>query len=167
MLRRTHKLPTRSAHAKKASGKTSTPFTRKLCELYTRATFVGTDEDADDRGVASRVGIASCDEGSAPAVDCDSEAARILCVVEDNAKCSISIVGVGLKAGEVVHDSFVDSSGDRAQLVTRLQHLRPCEIILPHPSTPTSLSKATEDAIERCVPAVAQATSDSRQRLPY
>lgn len=43
---------------------------------------------------------------------------------EEFPKVRVGIVAVDVRTGKVVHDTFVESSGQRQELDTRLRHLR-------------------------------------------
>ncbi|KAF9264759.1 hypothetical protein L218DRAFT_972361 [Marasmius fiardii PR-910] len=112
-----------TAALKKVSDNRNAPFKRKLFRLYTAATFV------DDLSSADEI------ERYAPP--------PILCIIEDSKGANDSQVTIGLIAispstGDVIWDEF-DDVLMRLGLETRLEHLKPTEILvlrdgLTHPT---------------------------------
>ncbi|WVQ74512.1 hypothetical protein IAR50_004113 [Cryptococcus sp. DSM 104548] len=131
---------TETAALKKAGDNRNAPFTRELTHLYTTSTYV-----EESSLMSSATGA---DEpihpGSAP-----PPTNALLVVVEDSSGTSgndgdvtIALISVVPGTGEVTWDEFTDSRV-RTELETRLAHLRPTEMILPH-----DLSKPTRKVLE-------------------
>ncbi|CAM9141631.1 unnamed protein product, partial [Laminaria digitata] len=70
----------------------------------------------------------------------------------------VGLVAVDVRTGKVVHDTFVEASGQRQELDTRLRHLRPLELLAPGPR----LSKATEATLSRYCKSAVDARGDKR-----
>lgn len=120
-----------TAALKSAGDNKSAPFTRKLTNLYTKATFI---ESLDQDEEQSFVG------GRAPSSQ------FIMCIHEQpmggsgpDERVKLAMVAVQPATGDIVYDEFVDGHF-RNELETRLLHLQPAELIVP--SEP--MSKATE-----------------------
>ena len=109
---------TETAALKKQGANKSGPFERELTALYTRATYIGAGVDSLDS--SSPLGrstqyIMALDE-------------RSVGVTQRNT--TLSVVVVQPATGEVIYDHF-DDDALRAALATRLEHLQPCELLLP------------------------------------
>ncbi|KAF9903426.1 Mismatch repair protein msh3 [Linnemannia zychae] len=120
-----------TAALKSAGDNKSAPFTRKLTNLYTKATFI---ESLDQDEEQSFVG------GKAPSSQ------FIMCIHEQplggsgpDEKVKLAMIAVQPATGDIVYDEFVDGHF-RNELETRLLHLQPAELIVPV----EPMSKATE-----------------------
>ncbi|KAG7092381.1 hypothetical protein E1B28_008738 [Marasmius oreades] len=103
-----------TAALKKISDNRNAPFERKLHRLYTAATFVDDLSSVDDV------------EKYAPP--------PILCIIEDsnagNGQVILGLIAISPSTGDVIWDEFEDVLM-RLELETRLEHLRPTEILVP------------------------------------
>ncbi|KAF9295757.1 Mismatch repair protein msh3 [Linnemannia elongata] len=120
-----------TAALKSAGDNKSAPFTRKLTNLYTKATFI---ESLDQDEEQSFVG------GKAPSSQ------FIMCIHEQplggsgpDERVKLAMIAVQPATGDIVYDEFVDGHF-RNELETRLLHLQPAELIVPT----EPMSKATE-----------------------
>ncbi|KAG0296612.1 Mismatch repair protein msh3 [Linnemannia gamsii] len=120
-----------TAALKSAGDNKSAPFTRKLTNLYTKATFI---ESLDQDEEQSFVG------GRAPSSQ------FIMCIHEQpmggsgpDERVKLAMIAVQPATGDIVYDEFVDGHF-RNELETRLLHLQPAELIVPT----EPMSKATE-----------------------
>ncbi|KAL0580265.1 Mismatch repair protein msh3 [Marasmius crinis-equi] len=105
-----------TAALKKVSDNRNAPFDRQLVRLYTAATFVEDLSSVDDL------------EKYAPP--------PILCIVEDETRTggkdghvTIGLIAISPSTGDVVWDEF-DDVLMRLDLETRIEHLRPTEILI-------------------------------------
>ncbi|KAG0378924.1 Mismatch repair protein msh3 [Mortierella sp. AD032] len=120
-----------TAALKSAGDNKSAPFTRKLTNLYTKATFIESlDQDEEQTFVG----------GKAPSSQ------FIMCIHEQpmggsgpDEKVKLAMIAVQPATGDIVYDEFVDGHF-RNELETRLLHLQPAELIVPV----EPMSKATE-----------------------
>ncbi|KAG0277073.1 Mismatch repair protein msh3 [Linnemannia exigua] len=120
-----------TAALKSAGDNKSAPFTRKLTNLYTKATFIESlDQDEEQTFVGGR----------APSSQ------FIMCIHEQlmggngpDEKVKLAMIAVQPATGDIVYDEFVDGHF-RNELETRLLHLQPAELIVPM----EPMSKATE-----------------------
>ncbi|KAG0236193.1 Mismatch repair protein msh3 [Mortierella sp. GBA43] len=125
-----------TAALKSAGDNKSAPFTRKLTNLYTKATFLESldqDEEQFQTNFASHgpssqylMGIYEQPQGGGGVDE----------------KVKISIIGVQPATGDIIYDEFVDGHF-RNELETRLLHIQPAELIVPL----ETMSKATEKLI--------------------
>ncbi|KAF9919211.1 Mismatch repair protein msh3, partial [Linnemannia zychae] len=120
-----------TAALKLAGDNKSAPFTRKLTNLYTKATFIESlDQDEEQNYIG----------GMAPSSQ------FIMCLHEQplggngpDEKVKIAMIAVQPATGDIVYDEFIDGHF-RNELETRLLHLQPAELIVPA----ESMRKATE-----------------------
>ncbi|KAJ3284327.1 Mismatch repair protein msh3 [Borealophlyctis nickersoniae] len=103
------------------------PFVRKLTQIFTKGTFVDDMVGEDDAF--------------------EVRSSYLMCINEQPSKTTaektdISIVAVQLSTGDVVFDAFEDGFM-RNELETRLLHIQPTELILPH----EQMSEPTEKMI--------------------
>ncbi|KAI9315240.1 muts domain V-domain-containing protein [Dichotomocladium elegans] len=126
---------TETAALKAAGSNKSGPFERELKELYTKGTYVDEmDNASDDLGDKA---------------DTNPHTNYLVCITEENrggsgpdALVHIGLVAVQPATGDIMYDSFEDGFM-RSELETRLLHIEPSEILLPH-----VLSKPTEKVIK-------------------
>ncbi|KAI3610488.1 dna mismatch repair protein msh3 [Moniliophthora roreri] len=102
-----------TAALKKVSDNRSGPFERMLVRLCTAATYVDDIDSVDD-----------IERYSSP---------PILCLIEDpkarkNSRVSMGMIAISPSTGDVIWDEFDDESV-RLNLETRLEHLKPTEIL--------------------------------------
>ncbi|KAL7413339.1 muts domain V-domain-containing protein [Mrakia frigida] len=131
---------TETAALKKAGDNRNTPFTRKLTNVYTSATYV--DE------------ISSLDSGSLVFPSAVPPSNALVAIVElspsssskkgkgkerEGEEVTFGLVSVVPSTGDVLWDEFTDSSM-RKELETRMTHIQPLELLLPS----AKLSKPTE-----------------------
>ncbi|XP_037657354.1 DNA mismatch repair protein Msh3 isoform X2 [Choloepus didactylus] len=146
---------TETAALKAIGDNKSSLFSRKLTALYTKSTLIG--EDVNPL-------VKLDDTQNVEEIITDTSTNYLLCIcehketVKDNKKGNIfiGIVGVQPATGEVVFDSFQDSTS-RLELETRLLCLQPVELLLP-----SDLSEPTELLIHR---ATAVSVRDDRIRV--
>ena len=122
-----------TAALKSAGDNKSAPFTRKLTNLYTKATFIESlDRDEDQFGghEPSSQYIMSISEQPQGGSEADE---RVL----------VAIMAVQPATGDIIYDEFVDGHF-RNELETRLLHIQPAELIVPM----EPMSKATEKIIK-------------------
>ncbi|KAI9489627.1 muts domain V-domain-containing protein [Zychaea mexicana] len=125
--------------ALKASGSNKGgPFLRELKHLYTKGTFV-------DEMATSELEL----DDAAGSSSSSSTSNYLLCIVEEkrggggpDERVQIGLVAVQPATGDVTYDSFEDGYM-RSELETRILHIEPCELLLPH-----ALSKATEKVVQ-------------------
>lgn len=116
-------------------------FARDLTDVYTTATFVG---DA--------------------VVTHSAEPSYMMCVLEGSADNTTTVVAVSLRTSDLIYDVFVDNAV-RSHLETRLEHLRPVELVLPvelaDPAQPqsTTASSAKRPKVDAAPPALLSITS--------
>ncbi|KAF9519406.1 hypothetical protein BS47DRAFT_1388222 [Hydnum rufescens UP504] len=116
-----------TAALKKVSENKSGPFERKLTHLYTSATFVDDLDSVDDDGYTS-----------------PSASNALVCLVEKllggmgaDERVIIGLISIIPSTGDVVYDEFQGALPDSmSQLtstynVTRMTHIKPCELLLP------------------------------------
>ncbi|KAF9544712.1 Mismatch repair protein msh3 [Mortierella hygrophila] len=120
-----------TAALKSAGDNKSAPFTRKLTNLYTKATFIESLDKDEEQNFAG---------GKAPSSQ------FIMCIHEQplggsgpDEKVKLAMIAVQPATGDIVYDEFVDGHF-RNELETRLLHLQPAELIVPT----EPMSKATE-----------------------
>ncbi|KAF7722844.1 Mismatch repair protein msh3 [Apophysomyces ossiformis] len=122
-----------TAALKAAGSNRAGPFRRELKQLYTKGTFV--------------------DEMTASDLEEDTELTAssnyLMCVVEEkrggggpDELVKTGIIAVQPATGDIIYDAFEDGYM-RSELETRLLHIEPCELLLPH-----TLSKPTEKLIK-------------------
>ncbi|KAG0006436.1 Mismatch repair protein msh3 [Modicella reniformis] len=122
-----------TAALKSAGDNKSAPFTRKLTNLYTKATFLESlDQDEEQfqgsfvgKGPSSQylMGIYEQQQGGSGADE----------------KVKIAMLAVQPATGDIIYDEFEDGHF-RNELETRLLHIQPAEFIVPM----EAMSKATE-----------------------
>lgn len=112
---------TETAALKAAGAQKGGPFERRLTAMYTKGTFVADDLGGD----ANEAG--------------GHDANYLMCVVEEGD--DIAFLAVHLETGDMVYDSFTDSS-TRTELHTRIMHLQPSELLIPD-----TLSQRSQNAI--------------------
>ncbi|XP_026289767.1 DNA mismatch repair protein Msh3 [Frankliniella occidentalis] len=116
-----------TAALKAMSDNKNAPFTRKLENLFTRATLIGEDVDSIDQQNLLLDGVLS--------------AGHIFCLNEthqDAKTTNIIFVAINPSTGECTYEQFSDNSG-REELHKRLQMINPAEILCP-----PAVSKDTE-----------------------
>jgi DNA mismatch repair protein MSH3 len=113
----------------------NTPFTRKLTNLYTKATYIDDIEAIEETGPATTGSLS-------PATG------FLLCMTEINTKGNgndekvhVGMVAVQPATGDVVYDDFEDGFM-RSEIETRLLHIAPSEFLLVG-----DMSKATEKLV--------------------
>jgi DNA mismatch repair protein MSH3 len=113
----------------------SAPFTRKLTNLYTKATYIDDIEAIEPSGPTPAGGVS-------PATG------FLLCMTEINTKgygndekVHVGMVAVQPATGDVLYDDFEDGFM-RSEIETRLLHIAPSEFVLVG-----ELSKATEKLV--------------------
>lgn len=113
----------------------NTPFTRKLTNLYTKATYIDDIEAVEESGPATA--------GSFSPVT-----GFLLCMTEINTKgygndekVHVGMVAVQPATGDVIYDDFEDGFM-RSEIETRLLHIAPSEFLLVG-----EMSKATEKIV--------------------
>ncbi|CDH49460.1 dna mismatch repair protein msh3 [Lichtheimia corymbifera JMRC:FSU:9682] len=123
---------TETAALKAVGSNKSAPFQRELKQLYTKGTFV---DEMDTVGVDEEAKV-------------ESSTSYLVCIVEEkrggggvDERVKIGLVAVQPATGDIMYDSFEDGYM-RSELETRLLHIEPSELLLPH-----ALSKATEKVI--------------------
>ncbi|KAF9411441.1 Mismatch repair protein msh3, partial [Podila epigama] len=112
----------------------SAPFTRKLTNLYTKATFI---ESLDQDEEALQGNYGSGDSTSSQYIMCVYE--QPLGGTGADEKVKLAIIAVQPATGDIIYDEFVDGHF-RNELETRLLHIQPTELIVPV----QHMSKATE-----------------------
>ncbi|KAI8616884.1 muts domain V-domain-containing protein [Chytriomyces sp. MP71] len=128
---------TETAALKAVGDNKSGPFARTLTNIFTKSTFIDPD-----------MLCATLDGGAETRLD--AERSSYLLVLSETPHASIPekttlhIVAVQLSTGELLFDSFADGAL-RGELETRLEHIRPVEMLLPAEST---LSTATESVLK-------------------
>eukprot|EP00911_Craspedida_sp_UC1_P000115 UC1_evm1s91 len=110
---------TETAALKKAGDNRSAPFTRKLTDVYTRATLVGADVFGLDEAENVSMGQTN----------------YLLCLAEEEldrsrGTCRIGMVALHCASGDIVYDTWEDGL-DRERLEARVAHINPAELILP------------------------------------
>ncbi|KAG0305679.1 Mismatch repair protein msh3 [Dissophora globulifera] len=122
-----------TAALKSAGDNKSAPFTRKLTNLYTKATFLESLDQDEEQFQGSFVGKAPSSQ-------------YLMCIYEQpqggsgtDEKVRIAMLAVQPATGDIIYDEFVDGHF-RNELETRLLHIQPAELIVPM----EPLSKATE-----------------------
>ncbi|KAF9438345.1 Mismatch repair protein msh3 [Entomortierella beljakovae] len=122
-----------TAALKSAGDNKSAPFTRKLTNLYTKATFLESLDHDDSQLQGGFVGK-------------EPSSQYLMCVYEQpqggsgaDEKVKIAVLAVQPATGDIIYDEFIDGHF-RNELETRLLHIHPAELIVP--SEP--MSKATE-----------------------
>ncbi|KAJ3236765.1 Mismatch repair protein msh3, partial [Chytriomyces hyalinus] len=121
-----------TAALKAAGDNKSAPFTRTMTNIFTKSTFI--DPDLCGSNISAEIEAA--------------EKSSYLMVLSETfsastEKCKIHMVAVQLSTGEIVYDSFEDGAL-RGELETRLEHVRPVELVLPV----DGLSPATEGVLK-------------------
>lgn len=141
-----------TAALKRASDKSSGPFERKLCEVYSRGTLVA-DGNIDSRGAYGGGTDASSAAAFIVAIyeerSCDSVQVSSLGMGLAEQKTSMSrnsprtaLVAVDTGTGEIIFDVF-DDDVMRSALETRLMSIEPVEVV----ADMQSLSKRSERTI--------------------
>ncbi|KAF8963823.1 Mismatch repair protein msh3, partial [Entomortierella lignicola] len=122
-----------TAALKSAGDNKSAPFTRKLTNLYTKATFLESLDQDESQFHGSFVGS-------------ESSSQYLMCIYEQplggsgaDEKVNIALLAVQPATGDIIYDEFVDGHF-RNELETRLLHISPAELIVPV----EPMSKATE-----------------------
>ncbi|KAF9901347.1 Mismatch repair protein msh3 [Lobosporangium transversale] len=122
-----------TAALKSAGDNKSAPFTRKLTNLYTRATFLESLDRDEEQFNGSFVGRGTVSQ-------------YLMCLYEEpqggngaDEKVRIAMLAVQPSTGDIIYDEFLDGHF-RNELETRLLHIQPSELIIPM----ESMSKATE-----------------------
>ncbi|KAJ3401119.1 Mismatch repair protein msh3 [Chytriomyces hyalinus] len=121
-----------TAALKAAGDNKSAPFTRTMTNIFTKSTFI----DPDLCGSSVSAEIEAAEKSSYLMVLSETFSAS-------TEKCKIHMVAVQLSTGEIVYDSFEDGAL-RGELETRLEHVRPVELVLPV----DGLSPATEGVLK-------------------
>ncbi|KAG0337898.1 Mismatch repair protein msh3 [Podila horticola] len=124
-----------TAALKSSGDNKSAPFTRKLTNLYTKATFLESlDQDEEQL------------QGGGGNFGSDSSSQYIMCVYEQpqggtgaDEIVKLAVIAVQPATGDIIYDEFVDGHF-RNELETRLLHIQPTELIVPV----QPMSKATE-----------------------
>lgn len=124
-----------TAALKSSGDNKSAPFTRKLTNLYTKATFLESlDQDEEQF------------QGGGGNFGSDSSSQYIMCVYEQpqggtgaDEIVKLAVIAVQPATGDIIYDEFVDGHF-RNELETRLLHIQPTELIVPV----QPMSKATE-----------------------
>ncbi|KAF9349246.1 Mismatch repair protein msh3 [Mortierella sp. AD094] len=122
-----------TAALKSAGDNKSAPFTRKLTNLYTKATFLESLDQDDNQFQGGFVGR-------------EPSSQYLMCICEQpqggngtDEKVKIAILAVQPATGDIIYDEFLDGHF-RNELETRLLHIHPAELIVPI----EPMSKATE-----------------------
>ncbi|KAG0048772.1 Mismatch repair protein msh3 [Gryganskiella cystojenkinii] len=122
-----------TAALKSAGDNKSAPFTRKLTNLYTKATFIESLERDEDQFGSQ-----------------EPSSQYIMCICEQpqggsgpDERVLLAIIAVQPATGDIIYDEFVDGHF-RNELETRLLHIQPTELIIPM----ASMSKSTEKIIK-------------------
>ncbi|KAI9238745.1 MAG: muts domain V-domain-containing protein [Podila humilis] len=122
-----------TAALKSSGDNKSAPFTRKLTNLYTKATFLESLDQDEEQFQGSYGGN-------------DSSSQYIMCVYEQpqggtgaDEKVKLAVIAVQPATGDIIYDEFLDGHF-RNELETRLLHIQPTELIVPV----QTMSKATE-----------------------
>ncbi|KAG8728012.1 Mismatch repair protein msh3, partial [Ceratobasidium sp. 428] len=118
-----------TAALKKAGDNRSAPFDRQLTHLYTAATFVDELDSIDDAEAFAH--------GAAPPVACIIEELRG--GMGSDELVHFAFVAVTPATGDIIYDTF-DDTYMRAEIETRMAHVRPLELLLPE----KKLTKPTE-----------------------
>lgn len=108
-----------TAALKKAGDNKSAPFTRELKHLYTKSTMIGEEIHG------GKAADACAESGTSNFLVCLQE------TIIDEAKhvVTMSMAAISIETGEVIYDAFKDEA-ERAELATRLSHIRPVEVLL-------------------------------------
>ncbi|KAG0369047.1 muts domain V-domain-containing protein [Gamsiella multidivaricata] len=122
-----------TAALKSAGDNKSAPFTRKLTNLYTKATFLESLDQDEEQFQGSFVGKGPSSQ-------------YLMCICEQpqggsgaDERVKIAILAVQPATGDIVYDEFMDGHF-RNELETRLLHIQPAELIVPI----EPMSKSTE-----------------------
>ncbi|KAF9987234.1 Mismatch repair protein msh3 [Mortierella antarctica] len=122
-----------TAALKSAGDNKSAPFTRKLTNLYTKATFLESLDQDGEHFQGSFVGR-------------EPSSQYLMCLFElpqggtgADEKVKLAMIAVQPATGDIIYDEFVDGHF-RNELETRLLHIQPAELIVPM----EPMSKATE-----------------------
>ncbi|CAO3573626.1 unnamed protein product [Mortierella alpina] len=122
-----------TAALKSAGDNKSAPFTRKLTNLYTKATFLESLDQEGEHFQGSFVGR-------------EPSSQYLMCLCEQpqggsgaDEKVKVAMIAVQPATGDIIYDEFVDGHF-RNELETRLLHIQPAELIVPM----EPMSKATE-----------------------
>jgi len=105
---------------KAASANKNQPFSRALTEVFTRSTFMPSEDD--DSEIGSYI-LAMIEEPAGGGSGSGNHDARV----------RVSMLAVHVQTGDIVYDSFEDDFL-RRELDLRLKLLQPCEIVLPNKS---------------------------------
>ncbi|KAI9138937.1 muts domain V-domain-containing protein [Paraphysoderma sedebokerense] len=128
---------TETAALKAASDNRNAPFTRKLTNIYTRATFID---------ILFPVALTSPSQSEGIEDISSLNQQYLMCIWErqnsSDEKAEIAIVAVEVATGDIIYDDFTDNLL-RSELETRITHLAPCELLLP-----VSLTSASEKLIK-------------------
>eukprot|EP00742_Colponemidia_sp_Colp-10_P010444 GILJ01011467.1.p1 GENE.GILJ01011467.1~~GILJ01011467.1.p1 ORF type:complete len:1188 (+),score=212.58 GILJ01011467.1:2-3565(+) len=139
-----------TAALKAAGNNASKLFERKISSIYTKATLISEELDALDS--LSTEGENNVEDGFSSKFSLTSVSKHLMCLWEEGFSVKhgprrTSLVSVDMAAGEVVYDEFEDDVL-RSGLETRLQTLRPCEILLPGRRGPAEKETETEEQTE-------------------
>ncbi|KAF9115554.1 Mismatch repair protein msh3 [Mortierella sp. AM989] len=125
-----------TAALKSAGDNKSAPFTRKLTNLYTKATFLESLDQDESQFQGGFVGR-------------ESSSQYLMCIYEQpqggsgaDEKVKIAMLSVQPATGDIIYDEFLDGHF-RNELETRLLHIHPAELIVPI----EPMSKATEKLV--------------------
>ena len=136
-----------TAALKSAGDNKSAPFTRKLTNLYTKATFIESLDQDDEQGFVGGMSTSS---------------QYIMCLHEQpmggsgpDERVKLAMIAVQPATGDIVYDEFVDGHF-RNELETRLLHLQPAELIVPM----EPMSKATEKLLRHLTTYSGRGTKD-------
>lgn len=127
-----------TAALKRASDKSSGPFRRELCEVYTRGTLFADGELGDQGGAGASGVTARAAYIAAFAEPCDGGAE----FESERSEVKIVFVAVDTATGDVVFDSFKDDAL-RSELEARLVSMEPVEVVVRK----SELSTGTERAL--------------------
>src|SRR3989338_36840 len=123
---------TDTAALKALQSGSSKTFQRHLSAVYTRATYIGAEFDSlqgsDPLGESSQFIMALWEDN--PQTHLLSSTSPTLSTSSTASTSSIAMMMARPSTGEVVYDVFEDSFV-RSALETRLEHLKPCELLLP------------------------------------
>ncbi|KAF9185929.1 Mismatch repair protein msh3 [Haplosporangium sp. Z 767] len=126
-----------TAALKAVGNNKSAPFTRKLTNLYTKATFLESLDQDEEQLQGSFAGR-------------ESSAQYIMCLCEQSLggtgadeKVKLAMIAVQPATGDIIYDEFLDGHF-RNELETRLLHIQPTELIVPM----ERMSNATESLLK-------------------
>ncbi|KAG0211103.1 Mismatch repair protein msh3 [Mortierella sp. GBA30] len=140
-----------TAALKLAGDNKSAPFTRKLTNLYTKATFLESLDQDEEQFQGSFVGR-------------ESSSQYLMCLFEHpqggsgaDEKVKLAMIAVQPATGDIIYDEFTDGHF-RNELETRLLHIQPAELIVPM----EPMSKATEKLLGHLTASSRRPSSGSR-----